>query len=366
MGIQLTREQLLLPLQQISGVVERKQHLPILSTLLVELVDHELRLTGTDTELTLSVFLTLEEKGQDSFTLPARTLMDICRSLPEGALLEIRHEQQEVSIQSGQSKFKLLSLNPQDFPATEEEEASLECLMPAQKLAYLLQHTQYAMAQQDVRYYLNGTLLEGSQRLLRAVAIDGHRMAVAEEVLSQSLSAPFRIILPRKGVSELTRLLGDVEEEVLLKVTRNHFQVCFQHSQFTSKLIDGQYPDHRWVMPKKCDNHMIIHRKNFQQALNRVSVLSTEKFKGVCVELKDQQLKLIMSNSEQEHAEEVMGVSYEGEPFAIGFNVHYLQEALSVMKGESVKMSFSYEGGSVLLEDLSDEHHLHVIMPMRI
>lgn len=366
MAIKLTREQLLQPLQQISGVVERKQNLPILSTVLFQQEPGLLRLTGTDTELELCTFVTLEQLGEAQFTVPGRKLVDICRSLPENAEIEIINNKQDVTIISGSSKFKLLSLSPEDFPVIEEEAPLLECQIASSKLLYLLQHTQYAMAQQDVRYYLNGTFFEFFGNRLRGVTIDGHRMAYAEQVVSEQDLPAAKIIVPRKGVSELSRLLADEEGTILLKITRNHLQVSINNIQFTSKLIDGQYPDYRLVMPRKCDNHLVSNKKKLQQALQRVSVLSTEKFKGVSFELSMNNLTLIISNMEQEQAEESIALTYDGQPVAMAFNAHYLQEALNALSGEEVRISFLYNGGSVLIEDITDESNLHVIMPMRL
>ncbi len=366
MVIRLTREQLLRPLQQVIGVVERRQTLPILSTILFRQENSKLHLTGTDMELELMSSIAIEQLGDHQFTVPGRKLMDICRTLPEHAEIEISNNKQEVIVKSARSKFKLLSLNPEDFPAIEEEVPLLECAISAKQLDYLLQHTLYAMAQQDVRFYLNGMLFDFSGKQLNTVAIDGHRMAYSEQTVTDAELVATKIILPRKGVSELSRLLSELDESLVIKITKNHFQICTESVQLTSKLIDGKYPDYRLVMPKQCDNTMISNKKLLQQALARAAILSNEKFKGISFELSENKLTLIATNAEQELAEETVEVDYNGQDTAIGFNGGYLQDALSAINGDKVRFSFSAAGGSVLIEDLQDENSFHVIMPMRL
>lgn len=366
MAIQLSREQLLQPLQKVIGVVEKRQTLPILSTVLFEQENGLLRLTGTDLEIELNSRVGIEQLDEDRFTVPGRKLMDICRSLPEQALIELSHDSQKIVVKSGNSSFKLQGLPAEDYPAIEDEVAILECTLSGAVLSYLIQHSHYAMAQQDVRYYLNGMMWEFSGKQLTTVAIDGHRMSYAQHVVTQSELPLTKAIIPRKGIAELSRLLGDIDDELNLKITKNHIQVSSEELSFTSKLIDGNYPDYRLVIPKNADKALIINKKTFQQALVRASILSNEKFKGISFELTAGQLTLIASNTEHEQATETLVVDYDGDAYAIGFNVSYLLEALNAIDGDTIKFCFSTAGGSVIVEDMTDDKSAHIIMPMRL
>ena len=366
MTIQISREQLLHPLSQVIGVVERRQTLPILSTVLFEQENGQLLLTGTDLEIELKSRVAIEQLDEEKFTVPGRKLIEICRSLPEQANVEISHKNQQVLLKSGKSQFKLQGLPPEDYPAIEDEVAALECTVSTDVMRYLIQHASYAMAQQDVRYYLNGMLWEFQANQLTTVAIDGHRMAYAQHSLGEQQLALAKVIIPRKGVAELSRLLSDIGSELAIKITKNHIQVVGDSLTFTSKLIDGNYPDYRLVIPKNQANLLIRKKKYLQQALVRASVLSNEKFKGISFELSPGHLTLIATNTEQEQAIETLDVDYDGDPLAIGFNVSYLLETINAITGENIKFGFSGAGGSVLIEDVDDDKIVHVIMPMRI
>jgi len=367
MQFSISRESFLKPLQVVSGVVERRQTLPVLSNVLLQLSDSELSLTGTDLEVELVGRAQVDSAKLDGeTTLPARKLLDICKSLPEGSLIDISVVDNKVLLKSGRSRFTLASLSASEFPKVDEEPGSFSLNITQAKLKELLDATSFAMAQQDVRYYLNGMLFEVGEDYLRVVSTDGHRLAMETIRLESTVAETQQLILPRKGIMELTRLLSDDDEEIKLTFGANHIRVAIPEFTFTSKLVDGNFPDYNRVLPKGGDRVLTNDREELRQAFSRASILSNEKYHGVRIILSKNELKILANNPEQEEAEEVVAVSYDSEALEMGFNVSYLIDVLSTLQSQKVKITLSDANSSALLEADEGSEALYVIMPMRL
>jgi len=366
MKVLIQRESLLKPLQAVCGVVERRQTLPILSNVLANAADGKLWLTATDLEVEMKASVELEEREAGEITLPARKFMDICRALPEGANIEISTAGAQASVRSGRSRFSLATLPAAEFPNVEAMKDSVQFEVPEKILKGLLDHTYFSMAQQDVRYYLNGLLLEVSAKGLQVVATDGHRLAICDATLDLDVPETRQVIVPRKGILELLRLLGDSDEKIVIGVGSNHIQVTLPDIMFTSKLIDGRFPDYQRVMPKDGDKVLVTGREPLRQGLMRASILSNEKYRGVRLELSGTVLRLLAHNPEQEEAEEEVEVDYHGGNLEIGFNVTYLIDVLSVLDSEEVQLSFSDANSSCLISVPGEGRCQYVVMPMRL
>jgi DNA polymerase-3 subunit beta len=363
----ISRDALLKPLNLVAGVVERRQTLPILANVLLVLEDGWLSLTGTDLEVELVGRLKLETAGEGGeVTVPARKLVDICKSLPEGCDIEFGVKEGKAVVRSGRSRFSLSTLEARDFPNVEDSIGTHKISLLQGQLRRLIERTSFAMAQQDVRYYLNGMLWELKPDLLRVVATDGHRLAMCTLASEFSVEDTKQVILPRKGVLELARLLQEDAAEVALVIGNNHIRATTNDFTFTSKLVDGKFPDYDRVLPKNTDKSVIGSRNELRQAFARTAILSNEKYHGVRLMLSDGNLQIIANNPEQEEAEEVVSVEYQGDAVEIGFNVSYLLDVLAVLSGEKVRLSLSDPNSSALLEESEDGDSLYVVMPMRL
>ena len=367
MHFTIQREALLKPLQLVAGVVERRQTLPVLSNVLLVVQGQQLSLTGTDLEVELVGRVQLEEPAEPGeITVPARKLMDICKSLPSDVLIDIKLDEQKLLVKAGRSRFTLSTLPANDFPTVEEGPGSLTCNLEQSKLRRLIERTSFAMAQQDVRYYLNGMLLEVSRNTLRAVSTDGHRLALC------SMSAPIeqddrhQVIVPRKGILELARLLTDPEGMVSIVLGQHHIRATTGEFTFTSKLVDGKFPDYERVLPKGGDKLVIGDRQALREAFSRTAILSNEKYRGIRLLLAAGQLKIQANNPEQEEAEEEISVDYDGSSLEIGFNVSYLLDVLGVMTTEQVRLILSDSNSSALLQEAGNDDSSYVVMPMRL
>lgn len=363
----ISRDALLKPLQLVSGVVERRQTLPVLSNVLLILVDSELSLTGTDLEVELVGRVNVDQAHQPGeITVPARKLLDICKSLADDALVEISVAESKLTLRSGRSRFTLTTLPASEFPSVDEEPDTFSLTIAQHKLRELLESTSFAMAQQDVRYYLNGMLFEVGSDYFRVVATDGHRMAMETLNRENPIDEVQQLILPRKGIMELSRLLLDDGEDIVLTFGQNHMRAKIPAYTFTSKLVDGKYVDYLRVLPKGGDKVLSGDCQELRQAFSRASILSNEKYRGVRVLLSNGELKILANNPEQEEAEEVVSVDYQGEPLEIGFNVSYLIDVLSTLKSKRVRITLSDPNSSVLLEAEEGSDALYVVMPMRL
>jgi len=365
MKFSISRDALIKPLNLVAGVVERRQTLPILSNVLLSLEAGQLSLTGTDLEVELVGRVAVDGESVDGeVTVPARKLVDICKSLPDGSNIEFTLDAGKAMVKAGRSRFTLSTLPASEFPSVEEGGADLTLELPQSVIKRLIERTAFAMAQQDVRYYLNGMLLELKAGRLRMVATDGHRLALctaAEPVSAGDAS----IIVPRKGVLELSRLL-DADESMRLVIGSNHIRAVNQQFTFTSKLVDGKFPEYERVLPKSADKTVIGDRLELRQAFTRTAILSNEKYRGVRLKLSPDTLDITANNPEQEQAEEVVAVQYQGEALEVGFNVSYLLDVLSVLDGNNIRLSLSDSASSALLEEAEEGDSLYVVMPMRL
>jgi DNA polymerase-3 subunit beta len=368
MHFEISREALIKPLQLVTGVVERRQTLPVLSNVLLVLEKGQLSLTGTDLEVELVGRVNVGTGARDGeVTVPARKLMDICKSLPDDATLKVDVDDGKAVIRHGRSRFSLSTLPASDFPSVEESAGTLEFSIPQAALKTMLDSTSFAMAQQDVRYYLNGLLFEVSADYLRVVATDGHRLAMHTEKMKISGAATkLQVIVPRKGILELSRLLSDANESVSLVIGTNHIRARTKDFTFTSKLVDGKFPDYDRVLPKGGDKVLTAVRNDLRQALNRTAILSNEKFRGIRLMLANDELKIVANNPEQEEAEEIISVEYKGPSLEIGFNVSYLVDVLGVLSTDSVQMILADSNSSVLIQATENSPSLYVVMPMRL
>ena len=366
MKVIIQREELLPALQTVNGVVERRQTLPILSNLLLEETEDSTSLTATDMEVELKTTINKSFGEPGDATLPARKLLDICRALPEQSVLDINIEGDKANVISGKSRFTLSTLPAQEYPSIDMAEPVAQFTISQKALKELFDKTSFAMAQQDVRYYLNGLLLELSKDNLRSVATDGHRLALCDTGLNVDIEERIQIIVPRKGVMELSRLLQDTDEEAKITISSNHIRVDLSSLQFTSKLIDGKFPDYNRVIPEQGKEQVLADRELLRQSLTRASILSNEKYRGVRILLENNKLRALAHNPEQEEAEEEVEVSYAGPELEIGFNVSYLLDALGIVRTEKVKLTLTDPNNSCLLLPETETACKYVVMPMRL
>jgi len=359
------REALLKPLQAVIGVVERRQTMPILANVLLVAKDDQLAITATDLEVELVASTEAEVEGAGEVTVPGRKLLDICRALPEQAEVAVQLSGEKLSIKSGRSKFTLTTLPAADFPTVEDINASQTLGLAQVTLRKLLDKTHFSMAQQDVRYYLNGLLVETDGKNLRAVATDGHRLALCQVQLNNKKMPEQQVIVPRKGVLELQRLMTG-EGDVDLQLGSNHIRIELEGIRFTSKLIDGRFPEYERVIPQDTSNQLTADRQLFKGALQRTAILSNEKYRGIRLIIRDSGVVLQAHNPEQEEAEEELEVSYKGDDIEIGFNVNYLLDALGAIESEEVALSVVDGNSSCLMREPGNEDCKYVVMPMRL
>jgi DNA polymerase-3 subunit beta len=366
MRFSLQREVLLKPLQQVVNVVERRHTLPVLANLLVVVKNGQLSLTGTDLEVEMVARTTVEDARDGESTIPARKLFEIVRALPDGSRITLTQTDDKVTVQAGRSRFTLAVLSPNEFPAIEDIELVERVRVSEAVLKELIERTSFAMAQQDVRYYLNGLLLDLRENSLRCVATDGHRLAMCEAPLPAGAQSRKQIIVPRKGVLELQRLLEGGDREVELEVGRNHLRLRREDVTFTSKLIDGRFPDYDAVIPIGADKEVRVDREVLRAALQRAAILSNEKYRGVKVEVSPGQLLLVAHNPEQEEAQEEVEADTKVDGLAVGFNVTYLLDALSALREDTVLIALRDANSSALLREAGNDRCRHVVMPLRL
>lgn len=366
-SITVQRDVVLLPLQSVSGVVERRHTLPILSNVLLELHDGVLALTATDLEIQVASRSQADgAEAAQSTTVSARKLQDILRALPEGSGLLLDIQDKRLQIKAGKSKFSLQTLPSQDFPKLAPAGTATAALELGQKdLKRLFARVHYAMAQQDIRYYLNGLLLAIGSQAITVVATDGHRLALATLALEREVPK-VDVILPRKAVLELTKLLAEGEGTVKLEVRENQVGFSFGVVELVTKVVDGKFPDYQKVIPVGYRRSFRLNRQQLQQALQRAAILSNEKFRGVRWVLTENNLRIASSNTEQEEAEEELEVVYSGEPLDVGFNVSYLLDVLANVATDEVEFWLGDANSSMLITVPGDPDFKYVVMPMRI
>jgi DNA polymerase-3 subunit beta len=326
-----------------------------------------LSLTGTDLEVELVGRVQLPAEAESGeVTVPARKLVDICKSLPEGSDIDFSVQDSKVTVKSGRSRFTLSTLPSREFPNVEDSLGTHQFTLKQGELKRLIDRTGFAMAQQDVRYYLNGMLWELSGKQLRVVATDGHRLAMCTLPHKVDVNGDTQVILPRKGVLELSRLLLEDDAEIAVVIGSNHMRATTSDFTFTSKLVDGKFPDYQRVLPRAADKTVLGSRLELRQAFTRTAILSNEKYRGVRLKLTDNSLDILANNPEQEEAEETVPVEYQGDGLEVGFNVSYLLDVLGVLSGEQIKLSLSDPNSSALLEESDAGDSLYVVMPMRL
>lgn len=367
MKICANRDELLGPLLQVGGVVERRQTLPVLANILVNARLGHLMFTATDLEVELRTQATAEIDGELDFTLPARKLIDICKALPEGIDIELLIEGDKAKMRAGRGRYTLSMLPAQEYPSIEPAAVSSVFSVTEKKLKQLIDKTQFAMAQQDVRYYLNGMLMEVRPGTIRTVATDGHRLALCDERYDAETDLNLQVLVPRKAVGELRRLLGSSDEQtVTLEVSAGHLRVHLKRTTFTTKLIDGRFPDYERVMPRGEPSFVHADRRLLQQALARTAILSNEKYRGIRFSLNEGLVQLQAHNPEQDEAEEEVEVDYRGENLTVGFNVGYLLDVLNVIDEDEVTIAVTDASSSALITPANSESCRYVVMPMRL
>ncbi|HSX60357.1 MAG TPA: DNA polymerase III subunit beta [Tahibacter sp.] len=366
MRFSLQREALLKPLQQVVGVVERRQTLPVLANLLVNVSDGRVSFTGTDLEVEMVAAVAVNTSEPGEITIPARKLFDICRALPDGVSIDVRLNGDRVVVNAGRSRFTLATLPASEFPVIESIETVDKVELPEATLKNLMDRTAFAMAHQDVRYYLNGMLVDLREDALRCVATDGHRLALAETNVDARISQRRQIIIPRKGVLELQGLFESGDGVVVLEFGKNHLRVRRGDVQFTSKLIDGRFPDYEAVIPIGADKEVRIGRDMLRTALQRAAILSNEKYRGVKLDVAPGRLGIVAHNPEQEEAHEELEADTSVSDLSVGFNVNYLLDALGALTGENVVVCLRDGQSSCLLKAVDSEESRHVVMPLRL
>jgi DNA polymerase III subunit beta len=363
---QIARDALLKPLQAVSGIVERRHTLPILANVLLEQREGRLYVTATDLEMQITAYSELDGKDGQAVTVGARKLQDLLRALPDDAALNIDASSNKMTVKAGRSRFNLQTLPATDYPRITLGTEQLQTLsLPQKDLRSLLKLAEFAMAQQDIRYYLNGMLLVVDKGTLQAVATDGHRLSWASIAVNGEYSRQ-EVILPRKTVLELGKLLEDSDNPVTLDILGNQVRFRFANVELVSKVVDGKFPDFNWVIPVGHTKEVELGRVEMLAALDRAAILSNEKFRGVRIVLEPNQLKIICTNSEQEEAEEELEVAYQGDALDIGFNITYILDALRNLTVEHVRFAFGDANSSALITMPGRDDYKYVVMPMRI
>ncbi len=368
MRFSVSREVLLKPLQLVAGVVEKRQTLAALANVLVIMQEGRLSLTGTDLEVEIVGMIDADVDGVDGeITVPAKKFLDICRSLPENSQIDFQCQDQKAVVRSGRSRFTLSTLAASDYPNIQigQDEFSFSCTQS--DIRSVVDKTHFAMGQQDVRFYLNGMLWEIKQGTLRAVATDGHRLALASVPVTSDWEADSKqAIIPRKGIVELARLFSEPDAPVQILLSSNHMRAITRNFVFTSKLIDAKFPDYERVLPRGGNKIVIAERDVLRHAFSRTAILSNDKYRGVRFELAEGLLRITANNLEQEEAEEEVSVDYEGPALEVGFNVNYLIDVMNVIASESIRITLADSNSSALIQQPGDDNALYVVMPMKL
>jgi DNA polymerase-3 subunit beta len=366
MKFSIQREIFLQPLSQVVGVVERRQTLPVLANFLLVAKEGRLSVTGTDMEVELIASVDADVGQDGEITVPARKLVDIVRALPDGSKISFSVSDEKATMTAGRSRFTLATLPAAEFPATDQVETLEDVPLEESALKTLLDKTSFAMANQDVRYYLNGLLMDFRAGKLRTVATDGHRLAVCDHAKDVPVSQDRQLIVPRKGVMELSRMLDDGDGAVSLALGRNHVRLVKDGTTFTSKLIDGRFPDYEAVIPVGADRQILVDKETFTRALQRAAILSNEKYRGVRLEAANGSLKILAHNPQHEEAVEEIEAEMNFESLAVGFNVTYLLDALTAIDTESVSLELKDANSSCLVSAPDSDLNRHVVMPLKL
>jgi DNA polymerase-3 subunit beta len=367
MQFTVTQDTLVRPLQLVCSIVERRATLPILSNILLRAQGSQLSMTSTDMELEMIATLPVAVEQEGKTTVSARKLLDIVRALPSDATISFNVNDHKAQVKAGKSRFSLATLPSEDFPASEGAQYQDEINLPQSALKALLDETSFAMASQDVRYYLNGLLLEREGTVLRTVATDGHRLALGSLTTATPVEEKNNVIVPRKAIIELGRLLSDTDDEVKIAFSQQQIKVELPDIHFTTKLIDGQFPNYERVIPVGGDKEVLAERDALKQALSRAAILSNDKHRSVRIQLQPNLLKATVTNQEQESAEEEISVEYDGDELEIAFNNAYLLDLLGAMPDEKVKILFTNDTSRALVIPADEKYERqYVVMPMRL
>jgi DNA polymerase-3 subunit beta len=366
--VQATRDALLKPLSTVAGIVERRNTLPILANILLRKEGSNVAFIATDLEVQITTHADFGVgDGNESTTVAARKLLDILRALPDTGDVKLGLASAKLSVQSGKSRFALQTMGAAEYPTLAQPESwDVSFTLPQKTLKHLFNMVHFAMAQQDIRYYLNGLLFVFEPGFVRAVATDGHRLAHSGTAV-EGITEKHDVIVPRKTVLEMQRLLNDTDEPVSIDVAAGQIRFRFGNVELVSKLVEGKFPDFTRVIPNNYTRHFLVNREVLQGSLQRAAILTTDKLKGVRLQLSDNQLKITSSNAEQEEALEELDIDYSHEALDVGFNVSYLLDVLANVKTESIQWSVQPDvNASALLTSPDDEHFKYVVMPMRI
>jgi len=366
MKFDIQRESILKPLQMVSGIVEKKQTLPILSNILINLEDKQLSITATDLEMEVIATATVESSVNGATTVPVRKFFDTCKTLEEGSSLKFAVENEKAILKSKKTRFSLATLPSNDFPVIDTKSSLFEFQMPQHDLKRLIDKTSFAMAFQDVRYYLNGLMFEIAPTVVKAVATDGHRLAISSYSTVTGVEEKATIIVPRKAVLEIARLLEESDDNVTVVIGENFIRLLLPNVTFTSKLIDGQYPNYQGVIPVNCDKQINVDKNLIKQCLVKTSILSNEKYRGIKLEIGSGYLRASANNPEQEEAEDEIEIDYTGERVEIGFNVNYLLDAITAIDSDNVELNVTDSSGSTLIKASDSDDCMYVVMPMRL
>ena len=367
--LKAAQEKVLNALQAVAGIVERRHTLPILANVLVRKSGAQIEFTTSDLEIQVRTSAELDgDAGNFATTVGARKLIDILRSLPADQVVTLSAAQNKLTLQGGKSRFTLQTLPADDFPLVQEAaDFGPAFSVPQKTLKGLINQVHFAMAVHDIRYYLNGILFVAEGKSLTLVATDGHRLALAQANLDVEIPKQ-EVILPRKTVLELQRLLRDDNGDgaIEMRFAGNQAKFSFSGMEFVTKLVEGKFPDYNRVIPKNHKNHVTLGRAPLLSSLQRAAILTSEKFKGVRVNIEPGTLRIASSNAEQEEAKEELEVDYAGDTIEIGFNVTYLMDALANMSQEMVKIELQDTNSSALITVPEQAGFKYVVMPMRI
>ena len=367
MDFYITKEEVVKSLNSTLGVVEKRQTLPILANVLFEVDESSLRLTATDLESEISTISTISNfKSGGKITAPAKKLSELCRLFSDGSEIHFFLDGDNLRIETNSGKYNLATLPSEDFPVFEKEETGDSINITPKNLKSLIGKTAFAMGNQDWRHYLNGLYLFVEDTLVTSVATDAHRLAMATLPLNEGVKEQITGIVPRKSINEIGKLVGDSSENVVLKLGSSSIIVDISGTTFASKLIEGKFPDYEQVIPSGDSSTLSINRKLFSESLSRVSVLSSEKFRGVRIVTSDNSINISANNPEKEQAEESIACSYNGEATDIAFNVNYIQEILSSIDDDNVEIHFFGSNKSCLITSPGSESFKYVVMPLLI
>ena len=367
MDFYITKEEVVKSINQTLGVVEKRQTLPILSNVLFEVDESSLKLTATDLESEISTTSTISNfKSGGKITAPARKLSDLCRLMPDLAEIHFFLDGDNLKIETESGKYNLSTLPSEDFPVFETEDTQSQINISSQNLKNLITKTSFAMGNQDWRHYLNGLYMMIDDKVITTVATDAHRLAMATSSLNEASSESTSGIVPRKSINEIGKLVGDESENVVIQLGQTSIAANVSGTTFVSKLIEGKFPDYEQVIPSGESSLLVVDRKNFSESLSRVSILSSEKYKGVRIITKKDSLNISANNPEKEQGEENLSCEYQGEEIDIAFNVNYLQEILSTIDSEKIEINFFGSEKSCLITDPNSENLKYVVMPLLI